>query len=208
VWAIERARLALAALTLPFSALAQVPRDPLPGPPPAAHAPRIEALPRPVTQGSLDLEAITRGFADRPGPMSRAAGEAQLLVFISLSMPEPALKRLVDQAARAAARLVLRGLAEESLVRTAARVQALIGQQRVSLQIDPREFDRYAVTQAPTFVLARAEPSGACPAGQCASGAHVSVSGDVSLDYALRHIRDRAPAFHDEAARRLAMLNR
>jgi conjugal transfer pilus assembly protein TrbC len=153
------------------------------------------------------LEALARGFAaDGRPPSASNSGEAQLLVFVSLSMPKATLERLVDQAARVPARIVLRGMSEGSLVRTAARVQRLIGQRPVAIQIDPLEFDRYAVRQVPTFVLARSADAGGCASAQCAVQGYAVVAGDVSLAYALRQIRDRAPGLRQDASRLLARL--
>jgi conjugal transfer pilus assembly protein TrbC len=211
VWATDRFLLALLT-ALPWTAsLHASPASPsaLPGPPPAAQAPRIESLPQPAARHAIDLEALARGFASEGSNAALpATGQTQLLVFISLAMPEATLKRLIDQAARAPARLVLRGLSEGSLVRTATRVQALTGQRQVAIQIDPREFDRYTVRRVPAFVLVRDEAAGGCAVGQCAGAAHASVAGDVSLDHALEQIRDRVPGLREEATRLLASLRR
>jgi len=212
VWATERVlppAVAMSVLAMTSAAFANPSRETaLPPAPPAAHAPRVDALPQPATRDALDLESLARGFAGDNSPKpALAVGDTQLLVFVSLAMPEATLKRLVAQASRLRARLVLRGLSEGSLVRTAARVQNLLGQQSPAIEIDPREFDRYAVRQVPTFVLTRSAAPGDCAAGQC-KGTHTSIAGDVSLDYALRQIRDRAPTFHDDAARLLARLER
>jgi conjugal transfer pilus assembly protein TrbC len=212
VWATDRflqsARAIAFCLLSPATTANASPRAGLPPDPPAPHAPRIEALPQPATRDAIDLDALARGFAGDGRIVLPASGhETQLLIFITLAMPEAALKRLVTQATRVRARLVLRGLSEGSLVRTAARIQGLVGQQQAAVQIDPRGFDRYAVRQVPTFVLARGANAGGCTAGQC-SGMHAAVAGDVSLDYALRQIRDRAPAFRDDATRLLERLDR
>lgn len=182
----------------------------LPPPPPAAHAPRIAALPKPAVAGTLDLAELARGFAADAGGSLPVNDGARLLVFVSLAMPEATLDRLVEQARRAQATLVLRGMAEGSLTKTAERVRTLLGDKPVQVQIDPRLFDRFAVQRVPTFVLERGSTDGApCQDRQCASGAkHVSVSGDVSLDYALRHLRDRAPQFARDATRLLKLLER
>lgn len=114
----------------------------------------------------------------------------KVLIFVSLAMPEPTLQRLVDQAARAGATLVLRGLINGSIRDTVTRMQALIGNRRVAVQIDPEAFDRYAVTRTPTFVLAM----NLVATERCASPACVpaqqftKVTGDVSLEYAMRHL--------------------
>lgn len=163
---------------------------------PVPSTPRVDALPQPATRVPLDLEALARGFdanvgrtalTPKPGP--------SVLVFISFSMPAKTLERLADQAARSQATLVLRGLVDGSLVRTAAQVQQLIGRRQVAVQIDPLAFDRYGISQTPSFVLlredAQAQP---CASGMCVSrDGYAMAAGDVSLDYALGFFKRSAP---------------
>lgn len=170
---------------------------------PVPSTPNIDALPRPATQVPMDLEALARGFDaqngqaalnTKPGPV--------LLVFISFAMPEAALDRLIEQAARAQASLVLRGLVDGSLVQTVSRVQQLIGTRKVTVQIDPQAFDRYAVTKTPSFVLVRdgMKPT-PCASGLCVPGdGYAAAAGDVSLDYALAFLQRSAPRFSKDAA--------
>jgi conjugal transfer pilus assembly protein TrbC len=165
-----------------------------------ADPPNVEALPQPLSRTPIDLEALARGYASQADAMTQAQGLATgpgLLVFVSLSMPRPTLQRLVDQAARAKASIVLRGFANGSLRDTVAQVQGLIGSRQVAVQIDPLAFDRFAVTRVPTFVLVRdgTRPV-ACASGSCApADSFLRTSGDVSLDYALEHMRRSAPGF-------------
>ena len=162
--------------------------------------PNVEALPQPLSRTPIDLEALARGYASQADAMTQAQGLATgpgLLVFVSLSMPRPTLQRLVGQAARAKASIVLRGFANGSLRDTVAQVQGLIGSRQVAVQIDPLAFDRYAVTRVPTFVLVRdgTRPV-ACASGSCApADSFLRTSGDVSLDYALEHMRRSVPGF-------------
>jgi conjugal transfer pilus assembly protein TrbC len=125
-----------------------------------------------------------------------------LRIFITLDMPRGSLQRLVDQAARSGATLVLRGLKAQSMRQTLAAVGELIETRRVSWVIDPDAFTRFQVSAAPTFVLTLAdEPMPSTPgfgsvpelprcagtgcAAPTAQANFLSVSGDVSLDYAL-----------------------
>ena len=145
---------------------------------------------------------LSTGTQPSAGPIQQSP---QLLIFISLSMPEPTLDRLVEQAAHAGAGLVLRGLAEGSLTRTVARLQRLIGQRATSIQIDPQAFDRFGVRQVPTFVLTTANAGATgCAPGLC-DQRHVMASGDVSLDYALSVFERSAP---DHAADARTFLRR
>ncbi|WP_230976262.1 type-F conjugative transfer system pilin assembly protein TrbC [Pseudothauera nasutitermitis] len=184
---------------------------PSPVPPPAPSTPRIEALPEPLTARPLDLSAVAQGYADGAARLDGAqalAGGPALLVFASLSMPEATLARLLEQAERAHALIVLRGFMNGSLRDTAARVQRLIGGRQAAVQIDPLAFDRFAVTRVPSFVLVRdgTRPA-ACAGGACPpAGAFARTAGDVSLDYALAHLRRAAPDFQREADLFLARL--
>ena len=178
---------------------------------PVPTAPRLDALPQPLTQRRIDLGAIAKGYEamGQPAPSAAAVHETPaLLVFISFSMPEATLARLVDQATRARATLMLRGLVDGSLQKTVLRAQGLIGQRKVALQIDPQAFDRFSITATPTFVLLKAGAVGApCTAGTCfAASSFVAAAGDVSMDHALEHFRRITPAFRPAASAFLARL--
>ncbi|WP_431261792.1 type-F conjugative transfer system pilin assembly protein TrbC [Roseateles chitinivorans] len=179
-------------------------------PSPSSQAPRIDALPLPLSNTPIDIEAIARGYAAQAeGPPANGATTAPgLLVFVSLSMPRPTLQRLLAQAARARAAVVLRGFVNGSLRETVQLVQPLLGATQVALQIDPPAFDRFDVQRVPTFVLVRdgARPQ-SCASGTCAPAADfVRVAGDVSLDYALAHMRLTRPDFRHAAQLFLARL--
>jgi conjugal transfer pilus assembly protein TrbC len=182
---------------------------------PLRAVPRIalEGLPA-TTAGNIDIAALARQGAALSAPPTAGtgagAGDSVLRVFITLEMPRASLQRLVDQAERAGATLVLRGLKAQSMRQTVAAASDLIGYKRVSWVIDPNAFQRFQVSAAPTFVLMLPGPStpGSLGAGPvlspnispnadlprcgptgCAAPAspadYLSVSGDVSLDYAL-----------------------
>ncbi len=171
---------------------------------PVPSAPRLDALPRPASRTAVDLEALAKGYAASTDPMNAAPAMSsgpQLLIFVSFSMPPATLQRLVDQAAKSHASLVLRGFVNGSLRDTVARVQALIGTRQVAFQIDPQAFDRFSVSHTPTFVLvhegSQAQP---CSAGRCLpADAFAATAGDVSLDYALEFIERSAPRFAAQA---------
>jgi conjugal transfer pilus assembly protein TrbC len=170
---------------------------------PVPAGPRIEALPQPATSVPIDLEALSRGFdahAGQPG-LPGSAGP-RLLVFVSFAMPEVTITRLLDQAARAQATVMLRGLVNGSIRDTVERMQRLIGSRRVAVQIDPQSFDRFSVVRTPSFVLVR---DGAatlpCATGMCiAKEQFAMAAGDVSLDYALKFFERSMPAIARDAS--------
>ncbi|MCC6708191.1 MAG: type-F conjugative transfer system pilin assembly protein TrbC, partial [Gammaproteobacteria bacterium] len=132
-------------------------------------------------------------------PTAVHSSTPQLRIFISLAMPRPSLERLVNQASRAGATLVLRGLQAQSLRETLAAVRPLIETHRVAWVIDPEAFARYQVTVAPTFVLTQDDATQTADQSQCHNGcatpsSYLSVAGDVSLDYALAAMSRQRPA--------------
>lgn len=175
---------------------------------PIPAAPKLDALPAPASSRPFDLEALAKGYEANADRMATAQGIQAgpgLLIFVSFSMPEPTLQRLIDQAAKAQASLVIRGFVNGSLRETVAHAQGLIGNRQVAFHIDPQAFDRFAVAKTPTFVLVRDGAQGqACSAGLCfPADAFVATSGDVSLDYALEFIERQAPRFAKDARRYL-----
>ena len=157
-----------------------------------------------MPKGNIDVEGLARAYEQNRQAFEKHKGYASeqpaLFVFVTLGMPEQTLRLLIDQASRTQAILVLRGLKNASIRQTAARVQQLLGQKQVEWLIDPQAFDRFGVTQAPTFVLVKAlAPINDCASGSCmAPNAFASIAGDVSIDYALEAIERRAPRFSPE----------
>jgi conjugal transfer pilus assembly protein TrbC len=180
-----------------------------PIPPPDATIPAPRALPRfapglgaeagrpPATGTGIDIGTLARQGSQIGGGMPPGAHPLQepaLRIFITLDMPQGSLRRLVDQAERAGAVLVLRGLKNQSMRQTVAAVSDLLGQRKAGWVIDPEAFERHGVEAAPTFLLTTGEDAPPCTATTCTvPRPFVSVSGDVSLDYALEHMARRHP---------------
>ena len=74
----------------------------------------VDGLPVPHTTTPIDLEALARGYsqANATNPAAPAAAGPALLVFVSFSVPDTTLRPLAEQAERAGATLILRGLVE------------------------------------------------------------------------------------------------
>jgi conjugal transfer pilus assembly protein TrbC len=157
-----------------------------------------EAAQRPQAPGAgIDIGALARQGSQIGGNPNAGAlppQEPALRVFVTLDMPQGSLRRLVDQADRAGAVLVLRGLKNQSMRQTVAAVTDLLGQRKAGWVIDPEAFERYGIEAAPTFLLTVGEDAPPCSVNTCTvPRPFVSVSGDVSLDYALEHMARRQP---------------
>jgi conjugal transfer pilus assembly protein TrbC len=202
---------ALACL-VPCVALAQAPRWPTPqdidramkvNPFPGADRIGSQPIPLPPRvnpqRGAIDIEALARGKVHLPNAgATSGTPPTPLRIFITLDMPRASLQLLTDQASRAGAVLVLRGLKSQSMRETVAVVGELIGNRNIAWVIDPEAFTRFAVRQAPTFVLTlndavSNDAEGGCGSGCVTPAGFASVAGDVSLDYALEAIVRRRP---------------
>lgn len=103
-----------------------------------------------------------------------------LVVFVSMSMPEPSLKRIAREAAKVGGVLMLRGFVNDSLMQTVSATKELANL-GVEIQINPDLFRAYEVNAVPTFVLAVNPESQAGCAGKTMCQNHIKLEGDASL---------------------------
>ena len=173
----------------------------------AAAMPKIESLPKPAARAP-DIATL----AEKYKSLGRAAvakdRSPDLLVMVSLSMPRETLERIADQAERAGATLVFRGLKGDSMTRMGAEIKTIVGNRNVSAVVHPPAFQQFSVTRVPAVVIARPEAGNVLDNGCSQVETFVKVSGDVSLDYALEYIERRsrpwaetARAFRDRIVR-------
>lgn len=104
-----------------------------------------------------------------------------LFVFVSLSMPKTSLEQLMRDAKKAGVTLVLRGLKNNSFRETLSELQPLVENSQGGLMINPQLFDQYQIKKVPTFVYQFDDVAD-------------SISGDVSLTYAVNRIASRGEA--------------
>ena len=144
-------------------------------------------------------------------PMGQKSGP-QLYVFVSFSMPEVTLKRLLTQASRIDASLILRGLIDDDMGKTKTRIAQLLeadenGLTRIKggFAIDPTLFERFDIQQAPTFVLTDS-PAPRCTDAGCDDVSYARLSGDTTLEYALQTMQREAPAMKASATELLSRI--
>lgn len=195
--AMERAREAMAKVPGGKSQPIQTPQTP-------PSMPNVDALPKPAMQAP-DISSIAEKYKDIGRSLAeqqqREASRVDMLVLVSLSMPKEALERIIDQAERARATLVFRGLKGDSMLKMTEEIQSLIGKRNVNVAIHPPAFQQFSVTRVPAVVLARGEASNVMENGCAKTDTFVKVVGDVSLDYALDYIERRSSAWAEEAKR-------
>jgi conjugal transfer pilus assembly protein TrbC len=156
--------------------------------------PKIDAVPRPPV-AAPDLASIAQKYQHLSKPQALASVQPDLLVFVSLSMPKQALERIIEQAERAGATLVFRGIKDGSMNRMGEELQKLIGQRNVSAAIHPPAFQQFSVTRVPAVVIAGTEAGEVIENGCARPETFVKVTGDVTLDYALDYIERKSHAW-------------
>ena len=97
--------------------------------------------------------------------------DSGIFVFVSFSMPKTSLIELNKQAQKYNATLVMRGIYKNSFSEMRKRILG-ISPDGLSINIDPKAFEKYNIKQVPTFVLVKNNKE-----------IHRLV-GNVSLDYA------------------------
>lgn len=131
-----------------------------------------------------------------------------MLVFVSLGMPKASLERIVADAERVRATLVLRGARNLSIKQAADEIQGVMSQARTAWQIDPALFKRFSITAVPTYVLI--DPARpvlvACGENRCQETAYSKVAGDVSMSHALQVIEQQDSEFVQVARQMAARL--
>lgn len=100
----------------------------------------------------------------------------QILVFVSFSMPFLSLKNLAAEAEKYNAKLIIRGLIENSFKKTAEKLKDF----ESGLEINPKLFKEYHIDKAPTFVLLNEGKE------------QHRLAGNVSLSYAATKLKEPA----------------
>lgn len=112
----------------------------------SASMPDVDAIPKPQNEKPIDLNEIAKQYQTMQNAARAQNARPELLVFVSLSMPQESLRRFSEQASRAGATLVLRGLKENSIKKTAQALQEL-GLTNAPIAIHPPAFQQFSINK-------------------------------------------------------------
>lgn len=135
-------------------------------------------------QQKLDPKLL-KGGIDIPEPTENPnAAPTGMMVFVSLTMPDAALKSLLKQSEHWQVPLVIRGVLPEGFPATAARIKKLIEQDgkpaiNSGFAIMPEWFTTFNVTDVPTFVVVK--PNRCLPKQPCTETDFDLIKGNVSM---------------------------
>ncbi len=155
----------------------------------------------------LSAERHARRLAGNFGDRNATA---DILVFVSLSVPAASWRQWAHDTARTGATLVLRGVGEGGLPGTAKRITDRLGGAEAGVAIDPRLFRLFGIERVPAVAVV---PGGVppCTSRGCADDPappHDRIAGNVGLVAALRAVADEGTVARDVARRHLERMER
>ncbi len=107
-------------------------------------------------------------------PSKEEKSSSTVLLCVTLSMNDEALKAYDKDLRKVGGRLVIRGLIDDSFLKTAKRLKTL----GIEVDIDPTVFDQFKVEQVPALIHAKGGPG-------AYESAHDQITGSVSVLHAL-----------------------
>jgi len=136
-------------------------------------------------------------------------GPGVIYVAVSLSMPKDSLRQLAREAHAAGAILVIRGLVDNSFLKTQKVLKTVFVEgEDAGLVIDPRVFEQYKITEVPTVIAAPQEVQ-SCEVGLDCVRPEVpfdAIRGNISLKTALQYLSDKGDAAPEASRQALARL--
>ena len=170
-----------------------------------AHAP---AVARAVAGSGLPPAGLLSAGVPSAGPAGLPSAGPEVIVFMSLAVPEPSWREWSAEAARIGAPLVLRGVLADGFTVTVRAIRARQARDGAGAGIDPRLFRLFRIAHVPAVAVV---PGGVgpCTSPGCSADApppHDLVTGNMGLEAALEAIAREGGAGRDAARRHLAVL--
>lgn len=126
---------------------------------------------------ALGLSIFSSGYAETN------TAQEKILIFVSFSMPKESIKNWISEAQSLHAPVILRGFVNNSFKETVTAIANLIQDKKAhgGLQIDPILFKLYHITEVPAVIRVHDDT-------------YDVLYGNVSLDYALKKLREESHA--------------
>jgi len=133
--------------------------------------------------------------------------EEDLMIFVSMSMPEQMLMAYAQQAKRFNAVLMLRGFVDDKLSKTREVIMRL-NKSGARWEVSPEPFKHFKIDKVPAVVLATAESGKITEEGCARPDTFTSIFGDMSILDALDKMALRAQPAIAELAKARIMADR
>lgn len=150
---------------------------------------RLEGSAMPI--GSQNLNVFLNNAQQGTPVAPKKELKSDLIIFISLSMPEDAIKGYARQAKAYGATLMIRGFVDDKL--SATRDAAVrLDQLGAPWQVNPQAFTKFKIDKVPAIVLANNQDSSLTEEGCAQPGTYSTIYGDVQIDFALNKFYERS----------------
>lgn len=115
--------------------------------------------------------------------------EVNFYMFVSLGLSDNTLKQILEYAKLYNGVIVLRGIEDNSFVKTSDHIQKIAKEDsQTAIIIDPTLFKKYQVSQVPTYVLAK---SSKCPVGMNCGLNYDRITGNITPRFALEKFSEK-----------------
>jgi conjugal transfer pilus assembly protein TrbC len=147
------------------------------------------ALIKPM-QGGVSLEDIAARFnpSEAIEAVMKPGGGADLIIFVSFSMPDAMLSEYARQAKEAGGVLALRGV-KGSFGDAVKRIAKLNADTGASWIIHPEAFKQFRIDRVPAIVLADTSAASVTEEGCSEPGTYAVTYGDISIEQSLGIMR-------------------
>ncbi len=158
--------------------------------------------------GSVSVEAHAPAVGRAVGDFGPPSAGPEVVVFMSLAVPEPSWREWGAEAARIGAAIVLRGVKPEGLAATLHAIRERQDADGAGVGIDPRLFRLFRIAHVPAVAVV---PGGVAPCTSpgCSADApppHDLVTGNIGLEAALEAIAREGDSGRGAARRHLEAL--
>lgn len=113
------------------------------------------AIPEFSKNSNQQVEKKTQGTGTDKEDKTQLSSEPEILVFVSLSLPKESLIALAKDAQMHNAKLIIRGVKNNSFKEMLKAIQSLGKELEGAIEVNPELFKEYKVTAVPTFVLVK-----------------------------------------------------
>lgn len=133
-----------------------------------------------ISQEALKKQQQNMGFNNN---------DLQVLIFLSFSMPEVAIKQWLLQAEKINAPVMIKGLVDRSLKTTMAKMKKFADDgSKAGVYVDPVRFKQYGINKVPAVVVSEKIDVG-CVGDECKVPPYLLVHGNGSLHSALEAMK-------------------
>lgn len=138
----------------------------------------------PAQATKADFLAMVRPGQQQEAPAANPSPNGDLMIFVSLTMPDGMLEQYAAQAKRFNATLVLRGFVDDKLSSTRETL-ARLNRSGAQWDISPEPFKTFKIDKVPAIVLSTATDSSIMEDGCAHPEAYTAIFGDLPVIDAL-----------------------